>query len=219
MRRLSLALLFASIVSFVVIAPATASVHPNGSTSCIPAGSGKISPPLSGSVPSTRTLRAKIKGTLSACDNSGIVGSTYPITSGAFEISAKLPVGSTCFTLLSNPFTTAKIKLKWYAVQVVDGVAHNRRQGSSTGVVASASIHTENGDYGLRFVSNPITGSAFAGQIMTVELDLGDVTTLANACETPGGTISAVTVNGESVDVAGYRGAVGLLRNGRRLPI
>jgi hypothetical protein len=203
MRRHSFVLLLVLVISSLGFAlPASASVHPSGSTTCFVTGSGTVNPPLSGSIPSVRPLRSRIKGALSACDDQAIVNSTLPIVSGSFEIQSKLPVGSTCFTLLSNPLAVGKIKLKWRGLQVIDGVTHYKKQGSSTGKIASASVYSENGEYGLRIVSEPIGGSAFAGEIITAELDLGDINTLATACETPGGTIASITINGERIVVA-----------------
>jgi hypothetical protein len=204
MRRCSIFVLSTFVISSLLfVAPAaSASTHPTGSTTCFVAGAGTVNPPLSGSVPSVRPLRSKIKGNLTTCDNSLITGSQYPITNGSIDITAKLPTGSTCFTLLSNPFADGKIKLKWLGLVVIDGFTHYKKQGSSTATISKASIYTENGDYGIRMVSAGIEGSAFAGEVMTIELDLGDITTLENACETPDGTISSITVDGERVVVA-----------------
>ncbi len=83
-------------------------------------GTLKFSPSV-GTIPSPKSVKLKLSGTLENCTNFDDVESKYPISAGSFVATLTGPPGATCFDMLTGAVTKTKITVKWKGINPARG--------------------------------------------------------------------------------------------------
>jgi hypothetical protein len=186
-------------LSAIGVSGASAATPPaTGSLTCNTSGNITTKPDLT-NVASTKpiTMTGK-KLPVADCDASGVSGGKAPITDGVLDVSAKLPKGSSCVSLATDPIPPLKITLKLVNMSVVNGKAKSVTVATikPTNVVTTLTVVDEDVSLSVSgdVPDNKTHTKAFGGEHFSVNLGITNFTEVA-AC------IGGIPIN--TIGVAG----------------
>lgn len=166
---------------------------PTGKIHCTLSGTATLTPALT-STPSTKAIKLKATGTLSACDNSGVTGGKAPITAGTIKVSGSIPVGQTCLGLLTPVLGPTKTQVKWQGLNPA-----GKPMTVAVDKTTVASITLSFTPIGFKLVSAPITKGAFSSapnNTITSNVVLDEGANLLTDCNSPTGLTTMAFTGG-----------------------
>lgn len=180
MRRTLVVPFLVSALVVATTAVAWAAAPPTGTISCTLAANEttglQFSPPIT-FAPSSIRLILKDKTITGACDDTGVTGGRWPITTVRAQLLAKLAAGTRCVDVVTSPeFGTIKLKLRWTGV---DDLGRSRTVATSTAHLVAGSWHEADG--ALVFTATIFRG-AFTGSSVTARFTLDNPGFLAPNC-------------------------------------
>jgi hypothetical protein len=145
---------------------------PIGTIHCDVSLTDVVKPPLTNTA-SPKSLKIKGKGTLSNCNNAGVTGGKYPITSGAITLAAVLPAGKSCANVFDADWQKIKFGVKWLGVNPKNGkpatVASTKVASSKTAALTQTAFSTPSPGFDFVSPAQPAK-KAFQGSTITIHL-------------------------------------------------
>jgi hypothetical protein len=181
------------------------------------AGSATVVPPLPAQTPSLRPSKfaAGVDFTegspFASCDSSLQTGGIAPISHALVTLTGAIPKASDCLTEFTPTSDTshaslahASISIRWHALfPNSHGVMQWQQVAKTRARLASVTVDTDP-VYGLEFVSAPVTGAAFRGAVITVEVYFlaSSFQTLFDECTSASGSVDQMVFETGSLTVA-----------------